>query len=101
MNFKAYYTKLSRQQKHALAVECKTSNAFLSQIAHGHRRCGESLAIQIEKTLVVWFRAKTFGQMSIGVICDQLPLTPQMMTFQKQKRRNQMFPKNNPAKTEI
>jgi len=49
MNFKAYYTKLSRQQKHALAVECKTSNAFLSQIAHGHRRCGESLAIQIEK----------------------------------------------------
>jgi DNA-binding transcriptional regulator YdaS (Cro superfamily) len=49
MNFKTYWTSLDGAAKRSLAHSLNTSLAFLSQIAHGHRRCREALAIAIER----------------------------------------------------
>jgi DNA-binding transcriptional regulator YdaS (Cro superfamily) len=49
MNFQTYWTSLDSAAKRSLAHSLNTSLAFLSQIAHGHRRCREALAIAIER----------------------------------------------------
>lgn len=50
MNLKFYLSSLSAAQRKALASGCKTSVAYLSQIAHGHRKCSVPLAIAIERS---------------------------------------------------
>lgn len=39
-NFKQIWTELSAEQKRDLATKCKTSVAYLSQVAHGTRSAG-------------------------------------------------------------
>lgn len=48
MNFKAYYFKLSVQEREEFAKACETSRKHLTNIAYG-KTCGESLAINIER----------------------------------------------------
>jgi len=49
MKFKTYYTALTPQEKTELASNLKTSKAYLSQIAHGHRQAGFKFAVRIEE----------------------------------------------------
>lgn len=49
MALKEYLDGLTAGELEALAAKCKTSAAYLKQIAYGHRRCRESLAIMLEK----------------------------------------------------
>lgn len=46
---KQYLKSLTKKQQEALAKRCDTSAAYLWQIAGGHRKAGESLAINIER----------------------------------------------------
>ena len=43
MNFKSYWSGLSPEAKTALAERASTSVAYLSQVAHGHRKAGADL----------------------------------------------------------
>lgn len=44
-----YIKPLSREELDDLAARCETSAGQLKQVAGGHRRCGESLAINLER----------------------------------------------------
>lgn len=47
MRFLDYYSGLSKPEREALAKRVGTSPAYLSQIAHGHRRPGNSLTLAL------------------------------------------------------
>lgn len=49
MSLKEYIKPLSRKDREKFAKRCETSIGMLSQVAYGHRRAGESLAINIER----------------------------------------------------
>lgn len=44
-----YIKPLSKDALDELADRCSTSSGQLKQVAGGHRRCGENLAINIER----------------------------------------------------
>lgn len=48
MMFKDYFSSLSSDEKSSLASAMGTSVAYLSQIAHGHRKAGANLLLKIE-----------------------------------------------------
>jgi len=48
MKFSDYYTSLDAEGKAALAARLRTSVPYLSQLAHGHRKAGAALLMQIE-----------------------------------------------------
>lgn len=60
MGFKTYFVGLDKTAREDLARRCDTSVGQLQQVAYGFRRCGEKLAIAIER--------ETAGQIS----CEQL-----------------------------
>lgn len=47
MRFLDYYKTLTRAEREDLAARLGTSPAYLSQLAHGHRRPGGSLTLAI------------------------------------------------------
>jgi DNA-binding transcriptional regulator YdaS (Cro superfamily) len=49
MDFKTYWLGLSAEAKRAMALTCETSVAYLSQVAHGHRKASPGLAKTIER----------------------------------------------------
>lgn len=49
MALKEYLNSLTVKEAESLAARCNTSFAYLKQIAYGHRRCREALAIRLEK----------------------------------------------------
>lgn len=60
MQLLEYIKPLSKTELQSLAARCKTSAGQIKQVASGHRRCGESLAINLER--------ETFGV----VTCEEL-----------------------------
>jgi len=48
MDFRTYYLALSPRDKRRLAKALGTSVAYLSQLAHGHRRAGVRILTAIE-----------------------------------------------------
>lgn len=57
---KNYINNLSKDVRDSFAVSCGTSLGHLRHIAYGHRKCGESTAINIER--------KTGG----AIVCEDL-----------------------------
>ncbi len=49
MKFKKFYSNLSKSEKKSLADDLKTSPAYLSQIANGHRNPGRKFILNIEE----------------------------------------------------
>lgn len=49
MSLKSYLKSLPPDKREAFAGACETSVGQLTQVALGHRRAGESLAINIER----------------------------------------------------
>lgn len=49
MDLRTYWQSLSPAQKADFAARCETTAPMLSQVAGGHRRAGESLAINIDR----------------------------------------------------
>jgi DNA-binding transcriptional regulator YdaS (Cro superfamily) len=49
MTLLEYIKPLTKFELDALADRCETSAGQLKQVARGHRRCGESLAINLER----------------------------------------------------
>lgn len=58
MLFRDHYTRLTPDQKRQLAERLGTSVPYLSQIAHGHRRAGPRLLLQIERATAGAVRAE-------------------------------------------
>lgn len=48
MKFRDYYINLDADEKISLATRLRTSVSYLSQLAHGHRKAGAALLMQIE-----------------------------------------------------
>lgn len=45
--FRTHYLSLSSEQKTQLAERLETSKAYLSQLAHGHRKAGRKVLLRI------------------------------------------------------
>jgi DNA-binding transcriptional regulator YdaS (Cro superfamily) len=49
MSLKTYLKALSQDERETFAAACETTVGQLTQVAGGHRRAGEALAINIER----------------------------------------------------
>lgn len=49
MDMKTYLAKLNHEEKVSFAKQAKTSVAYLSQLAHGHRKAGLKSIHAVEK----------------------------------------------------
>jgi len=49
MDFKTFFMALSIPERDDFAARCETSRAHLTNIAGGHKLCGEDLALAIEQ----------------------------------------------------
>ncbi len=50
MTFQTYWERLDADEKRMLAAKAETSVAYLSQVAHGHRRAGAGLIERLSRT---------------------------------------------------
>lgn len=49
MTLREYLLAIGQKEAEKVAADCGTSLAYLRQLAGNHRRCGEALAVEIEK----------------------------------------------------
>lgn len=49
MDLKTFYTPLTREERDAFALLCKTSRGHLQNVMYGQRPCAPELAVAIEQ----------------------------------------------------